>query len=586
MSYISLYRKWRPQTFAELVGQEHVARTLTNAIKNDRVAHAYLFTGPRGTGKTSTAKILAKSLNCEKGPTPSPCGKCGNCVRIGDGSSLDVLEIDAASNRGIDEIRDLREKVHFSPTEGPKKIYIIDEVHMLTTEAFNALLKMLEEPPAHVIFILATTEPSKVLPTIISRCQRFDFRRILFADLVTHLKKVAGAEKIRVEDQALELIAKQAQGGLRDALGMLDQLASYTGKDVKSADVAGLLGLIGSEKLFQAMDIIASGAAGDIFTFAHQLAGEGRDIRQFTKELIEHGRNLFVLQNEGADELINATSEEIFHLKEQAKKLPAVRVRRLLDIFSRALTDMKADGEPQFVFELAMLQIMRPEADESLEAIRERLERLELNFNGGSDLSADSGKSSSTEKAAPAPDSAATAQKPEPQKTAASSIAMKTKAKSAESDEVTPPNIAEPAESGLRTAGDMSRRELERFWPTIMAKIKQKSLSAHALLIECRPVAVEDGKFIIGMDKDWQRDLLQKANNIAIIKWAIQNILQGDLKVVCRLDSKNSNEKTGGSVKTIEPNSEPDENRPESAGADALNLIQENFGAEIVGDAE
>ena len=218
MAYVALYRKWRPQGFDALVGQEAVRTALTNALETGRIAHAYLFAGPRGTGKTSTAKILAKAVNCEHGPTPNPCNECQNCVRINDGTSMDVFEIDAASNRGIDEIRDLREKVAFAPVSGRYKVYIIDEVHMLTTEAFNALLKTLEEPPPHVIFILATTEPHKIPATIHSRCQRFDFRRVTDADIVKRLREVADGSGIAADDDALQLIAVQADGGMRDAL--------------------------------------------------------------------------------------------------------------------------------------------------------------------------------------------------------------------------------------------------------------------------------------------------------------------------------------------------------------------------------
>lgn len=556
MSYISLYRKWRPQTFAELVGQEHVARTLTNAIKSNRVAHAYLFAGPRGTGKTSTAKILAKAVNCVKGPTPAPCGECDSCRGIIDGSLLDVLEIDAASNRGIDEIRDLREKVHFGPTGGPKKVYIIDEVHMLTPEAFNALLKILEEPPNHVIFVLATTEPSKVPSTIVSRCQRFDFRRISFANLVDQLSKVAKAERIKVEDSALELIAKQAQGGLRDALGMLDQLASYTGKDVKAADVAGLLGLIGSEKLFQATDLIASGSAAEIFPFVHELVGEGRDIRQFTKEFIEHGRNLFVLQNGGTDEIINATSEEITRLKEQTKKLSLAQVSRLLDIFSQALLDMKTESEPQFILELAMLQLMRPEVHTSIDAILERLERLENQAVDRRKIS----EPASRQEYAPSS---------KPVEKIASAESFK--------DETPVDGLSD----------NTNLREIERLWPTIMAKIKQKSLSTHAILMECHPIGIEDGKFIIGIAKDWQQNLLGKAANNQVIKWALKHTLQADFKVVCRLnaDKAANSDVVKGAKPILDPIEEVGEETAAQSG-DVLNLIKENFGAEIVGETE
>ncbi len=256
MGYISFYRKWRPQDFGEIIGQEYNIRTIRNAISNNRLSHCYIFCGPRGTGKTSTARILAKALNCKKGITPEPCNKCENCVSISNGSSMDVVEIDAASNRGINEIRELREKVKYLPNILRKKVYIIDEVHMLTTEAFNALLKVLEEPPEHVIFIMATTEPNKVIPTIISRCQRFNFLPIPMDKIKERLQKIAKSEKITISDSAMNLVSKYADGSLRDADGILEQLAAFGEDKVEVADVISLLGVTDIETLFEFTDIL------------------------------------------------------------------------------------------------------------------------------------------------------------------------------------------------------------------------------------------------------------------------------------------------------------------------------------------
>ena len=289
MAYVALYRKWRPQGFDALVGQEAVRTALTNALETGRIAHAYLFAGPRGTGKTSTAKILAKAVNCEHGPTPNPCNECQNCVRINDGTSMDVFEIDAASNRGIDEIRDLREKVAFAPVSGSYKVYIIDEVHMLTTEAFNALLKTLEEPPPHVIFILATTEPHKIPATIHSRCQRFDFRRVTDADIVKRLREVADGSGIAADDDALQLIAVQADGGMRDALSLLDQ-CGVMAERVTPETVRSVLGIVGREALRELVKAIGEGQVPKALELLETLLAGGKDVKQIITELAEYLR--------------------------------------------------------------------------------------------------------------------------------------------------------------------------------------------------------------------------------------------------------------------------------------------------------
>ncbi|MFH1656131.1 MAG: DNA polymerase III subunit gamma/tau [Candidatus Omnitrophota bacterium] len=294
MSYIVFARKWRPKNFEEVIGQDHITNTLKNAIKQDRIAHAYLFSGPRGIGKTSCARILAKSLNCQKGPTLNPCEKCTSCKEIKESRNFDVIEIDGASNRGIDEIRSLRENVKFSPSFGKYKIYIIDEVHMLTTEAFNALLKTLEEPPEHVKFIFATTRPDKVIPTILSRCQRFDFRKIPITKIIEKLDMISQAEKLNVDKDAFFAIAKAAAGSMRDAESILDQLSAFSKDKIRLSDVTDVLGMVEEDYLFDITDKIYKKDTVGAIKLIDTLINEGKDTRGFISGLIEHFRNLMI----------------------------------------------------------------------------------------------------------------------------------------------------------------------------------------------------------------------------------------------------------------------------------------------------
>src|SRR5881296_169497 len=294
--YQVLARKWRPQQFDEVVGQEHVTTTLKNAIEQNRLAHAYLFVGPRGIGKTSTARIFAKALNCVKGPTATPCDKCDNCREIAEGRSMDVLEIDGASNRGIDEVRELRDTCRYAPARSRFKIYIIDEVHMLTKEAFNALLKTLEEPPAHVKFIFATTEPEKVLPTILSRCQRFDLRRIPTALISQHLAHIALQEKVKIDEAALYAIARGADGGLRDAESALDQLISFCGDKIEEGDVLSMFGLAAQRQILDLSRAVLAGEVETALRELNELTRHGKDLGRLLSDLLSHFRNLLVYQ--------------------------------------------------------------------------------------------------------------------------------------------------------------------------------------------------------------------------------------------------------------------------------------------------
>lgn len=379
MAYVALYRKWRPQGFDSLVGQEAVRTALTNALETGRIAHAYLFAGPRGTGKTSTAKILAKAVNCEHGPTPNPCNKCQNCVRINDGTSMDVFEIDAASNRGIDEIRDLREKVAFAPVNGRYKVYIIDEVHMLTTEAFNALLKTLEEPPTHVIFILATTEPHKIPATIHSRCQRFDFKRVTDSDIVKRLREVADGSSIAADDDALQLIAVQADGGMRDALSLLDQ-CGVMAERVSAETVRSVLGIVGREALRELVKAVGEGNVPKALELLEALLAGGKDVKQIITELAEYLRAvlLYKASPDYREIYLTDTKEAIVAMEGlfSTDRLMAAQER-----LHQCMLELRQSVRGRIAAEMCLFDLCRVEGS-TLAALTARVEKLEAMLAG------------------------------------------------------------------------------------------------------------------------------------------------------------------------------------------------------------
>ena len=359
MAYIALYRKWRPRNFEDVVGQSHITETLQKAIDTDKVAHAYLFSGPRGTGKTSTAKIFARAMNCVHGPTSHPCNECEVCRHIMSGESLDVVEIDAASNRSIEDIRTLRETIKFMPAEGHKKIYIIDEVHMLTTEAFNALLKTLEEPPAHVIFILATTEPERIPMTILSRCQRYEFRRITSDDIAKRLLYVAGQEQIDLTKGAAHILAVQADGGMRDALSMLDQCVSNTSGTIDEGVVRDLLGLIGKDWLFSLAQAIFDGKGDVIIKAVDDVIHMGKEPRVILTELLAHLRAVMLCQAAPSSDTLSAYDDCLDELRRQSGEWTADSVFQVLAILQQALLTAKTSPVPRIAVEMGLLMAAR-----------------------------------------------------------------------------------------------------------------------------------------------------------------------------------------------------------------------------------
>ena len=358
MPYQVFALKWRPKDFEDLIGQDHIVSNLKSALEKKRLAHAYLFAGPRGVGKTSTARILAKTLNCKDGPTAKPCNQCSSCLEIAKGTSLDVIEIDGASNRGIDEIRSLRENVKFSPVQGKFKIYIIDEVHMLTTEAFNALLKTLEEPPEFVKFIFATTQPHKVISTILSRCQRFDFRRVPLMDIVQQLEKISAGEGLSIDKDVLFSIAKASDGSLRDAESLLDQLASFAKDKIKIKDVISVLGIVEQSILFEITDKMIDKDARGAIEVLNKVIEEGKDIGVFASNLIEHFRNLMLVKVVGLDaDLVDLPEDVCKELKSQADRFSMDDILAIFNILVGAQEMSKRIDSLRIPLEVSLVRI-------------------------------------------------------------------------------------------------------------------------------------------------------------------------------------------------------------------------------------
>jgi DNA polymerase-3 subunit gamma/tau len=483
----SLYRRHRPRTFADVVGQEHVVRTLSNAVEQEQVHHAYLFVGSRGTGKTSMAKILAACLNCDgdpslpptpNRPTTTPCGKCESCVAIASATSLDVIEMDAASNNSVDDIRDLREKVAYAPVSGRHKIYILDEAHMLSPQAWNAFLKTLEEPPPRTIFVLATTEAQKVLPTVVDRCHRFDFGRPTVEQVATVLDRVAGQEGIDVQKGALALIARHATGSFRDALGTLEQLVTYAGgRAIEPADVLAVLGVADAEQLFDSVDAIIARDPARALRAAARLADSGRDAGQLLRDLEVHGRELLAVQVLGdVPPELQVTPERDIRLAEQATALADTDAVRLLDLVSAALDATANGAQARIQLELVLVKAAAPELDPSMSALLARIERLERDGGGGGGLRAASGTaaaradakptSSATE---PAPHNGASAEPAAPQPGANSG--------------------PEPG-SAPEPEGALELDNAAAYWPAVVDLVREENAMLAALLSDARPVAV------------------------------------------------------------------------------------------------
>lgn len=515
MSYVALYRSFRPQKFLDIVGQEHISRTLQNAIRTNRIAHAYLFCGPRGTGKTTTAKVLAKTLNCLNGPDVEPCNQCENCKRVTEGISMDVMEIDAASNRGIDEIRDLREKVKFAPTEGKYRIYIIDEVHMLTTEAFNALLKTLEEPPGHVIFVLATTEPHKIPLTILSRCQRFDFKRISLSDITDRLRKVINDLGINVDDEALLLIARIAEGGMRDALSVLDQCISFSGDRVSVEDVNAVLGTVNTEFLFQMAESFGNKDITGGLKLVDELVRQGKDMRQYAKDLTEHFRNLLLVAVcNNVDDLIPVSREVLEMMGKQASVLGKDKIISLIELFTSAEREMRWTSQPRLGLELAVIKAGDAALTGDNKELIDRITRLEELLAQGQTASRAAVGTSGRVKPGPGrPD-----------------------------EQVKKPAFVEQENTidSSQTAQMVDAEMIRTCWQDILERIKKVRMSAQAFLIEGKPVDVKDGSLILSFPAEYgfHKEKVEQPENKNAIEQVLKEVTGTGLKLKCKFVSE------------------------------------------------
>ena len=525
MEHIALYRAWRPQSFQDMVGQQHIIQTLQNAIREQRTSHAYLFSGPRGTGKTSAAKILAKAVNCERGPATEPCNECEACRRITNGAVMDVQEIDAASNRGVEEIRDLREKVKYAPTEVRQKVYIIDEVHMLTTEAFNALLKTLEEPPPHVMFILATTEPHRLPATIISRCQRFDFRRVSLEEQTARLALICEQEGMEADHDALQYIARLSDGGMRDALSVLDQISSFTDGKVTYQQVMDMTGGIASEQFAKLAASLLKGDVGHILQMIEGFMHEGKSADKCMENLLYYFRDLLMIKmvpdaDKLTDRVLNPES-----FSEMAESFTKEQLFQMIDTLNRYQSEMKYAVQPQTLFEVALLKLCSipasggatvavgstspsaPADAGEINRLKQQLSELEKKLDRALKSGLSGGEGASNAPARPA-----------------------TRAPMSRAN--APVKLPANLDQYIARKGSPEFVEISKKWSQILQRVKEEKVTVHAWFMDGEPVSLLEDNVLVAFKNNIHRETTEKQANRDVIERVLSEQLGRQARLV------------------------------------------------------
>ncbi|WP_040950566.1 DNA polymerase III subunit gamma/tau [Gorillibacterium massiliense] len=597
MAHIALYRRWRPQTFGDIAGQGPIVRTLQNALRENRISHAYLFSGPRGTGKTSAARMLAKAVNCERGPAPEPCNECEACRRMTEGSVVDVIEIDAASNRGVDEIRDLRDKVKYAPTEVRRKVYIIDEVHMLTTEAFNALLKTLEEPPEHAMFILATTEPHRLPATIVSRCQRFDFRRVPLEEQISHLERVCREEGITVEPEGLQMIARLSEGGMRDALSLLDQVASFSGNQVTYENVISVTGGVAAEQFGKLAEALLQKDMGAALESVDGFMQEGKSPDKCMESLLYFFRDLLMIRMIPESSAITERILNPDHYRKTAAGFTADALFRIIDVLNHYQSEMKYSTQPRTLFEVAVLKACSLSDDAEGLAVRIIGETKPSGAEGSSATAADAGELARLQKRM-----AQMEQQLSKLMERGVAAPAQPSAFSSDGSSLASPSRLAASSGGATSTGGVSllkgRTKLDRFisqqdselfrqiktkWSQVLAQVKDKKITVHAWLVNGTPAAFDQDTLLLAFTSAMHRETTEKPANKQLIEQAMHEVLGHAITLATTMANEWQDALEGGSEAAKKPEAEilrlePEEPAPREEWVDeAIRLFGEDL---------